>query len=119
MFDWISCRGNYTAHINTVFRLAEVLLNRVIFNKGSQLYLVLKNEYDQKMFDWISCRGNYAVQKTVLRLAEVLLNRVISNKRSKLYLVLKNEYDQKMSEWISRRENHEVFIKLLFVSLYS
>ena len=46
MFKWIFCRENYTVHIKTVFRLAEVLLNRVIFNKSSKLYLVLKNEYD-------------------------------------------------------------------------
>ena len=46
MFEWISCRGNYAVHIKTVLRLAEVLLNRVIFNKRSQLYLVFKNEYD-------------------------------------------------------------------------
>ena len=84
MFDWISCRENYTVHIKTDLRLAEVFLNRVIFNKRSQLYLVLKKEY----------RGNYAVHiKTVLRLTEVLLNPVIFNKRSQLYLILKNEYD--------------------------
>ena len=46
MFDWISCRGNYAVHIETVLRLAEELLNRVLFNKISQLYLVFKNEYD-------------------------------------------------------------------------
>ena len=46
MFDWISCRGNYEVHIETVLRLAEELMNRVIFNKRSQMYLVLKNEYD-------------------------------------------------------------------------
>ena len=94
MFYWISCGRNYAVHIETVLRLAEELLNRVIFNKRSQIYLVLKNEYDYKMFKWISCRGNYTVHiKTVFRLAEVLLNRVIFNKSSKPYLVLKNEYD--------------------------
>ena len=46
MFDWNSCRGNYAVHIETVLRLAEELLNRVLFNKISQLYLVFKNEYD-------------------------------------------------------------------------
>ena len=46
MFDWISCRGNYTVNIKTDLRLAEELLNRVIFYKRSQIYLVLKNEYD-------------------------------------------------------------------------
>ena len=46
MFDLISCRGHYAVHIKTVLRLAEVSLNCVIFNKKSQLYLVLKNEYD-------------------------------------------------------------------------
>ena len=46
MFDWISCRGNYAVHIKTVLRLTEVLSNRVISNKRSKLYLVLKNEYD-------------------------------------------------------------------------
>ena len=67
MFDWISCRGHYAVHIKTVLRLAEVLLNREIFNKRSQLCLVLKKEY----------RGNYAVHiKTVLRLTEVLLKPV-------------------------------------------
>ena len=45
MFDWISCRGNYAVQ-KTVLRLGEVLLNRVISNKRSKLYLVLKNEYD-------------------------------------------------------------------------
>ena len=94
MLYWISCRGNYAVHIETVLRLAEKLLNRVIFNKRSQIYLVLKNEYDKKMFQWISCRGNYSVHiKNVLRLAEVSLNCVIFNKKSQLYLVLKNEYD--------------------------
>ena len=42
MFEWISCRGNYAVHIKTVLRLAEVLLNRVIFYKRSQQCLVLK-----------------------------------------------------------------------------
>ena len=94
MFDRISCREHYAVHIKTVFRLAEVLLNRVIFKKKSQLYLVFKNEYDYKLFDWISCRGHYAVHiKTVLCLAEILLNSVISNKRSQLCLLLKNYYD--------------------------
>ena len=94
MFDWISCRRNYTVHIKTDLRLAEVLLNHVIFNKRSQIYLVLKNEYDKKMFQWISCRGNYTVHiKADLHLAEVLLNRVIFNKISQLYSVLKNEHD--------------------------
>ena len=46
MFEWISYRGNYAVHIKTVLRLAEVLLKHVIFNKRSQLYTVLKNEYD-------------------------------------------------------------------------
>ena len=80
--------------MKTVLRLDEVLLNCVIFNKISKLYLVLKNEYDKKMFEWISCRENYAVHiKTVLRMAEVLLKRVIFNKKSQLHLVLKNESD--------------------------
>ena len=92
MFEGISCRGNYAVNIKTVLRMAEVLLKRVIFNKKSQLHLVLKIEYDLKMFEWISCRENYTVHiKTDLRLAEVLLNRVIFNKRSQIYLVLKNE----------------------------
>ena len=92
MFDWISCRGNYTVHIKTDLCLAEVLLNRVIFNKRTQLYLVLKNEYDYKLFYWISCRGIYAIHiETILRLVEELTNRVIFNKRSQIYLVLKNE----------------------------
>ena len=86
MFDCISCRGHYAVHIKTALHLAQVLYNRVVFNKRSKLYLVLKNEYDQKMFDWISCRGNYKVHiKTDLRLAYVLLNSVIFNKRSQLY----------------------------------
>ena len=46
MFEWISCRINYAVRIKTVLCLNEVLLNCVIFNKRSQLYLVLKNEYD-------------------------------------------------------------------------
>ena len=46
MFQWISCKGNYAVHIKTILRLAEVLLNCVIFNKRSQLCIVLKNEYD-------------------------------------------------------------------------
>ena len=46
MFDWISYRGIYAVHIETVLCLAEELMNRVIFNKRSQMYLVLKNEYD-------------------------------------------------------------------------
>ena len=41
MFEWISCRGNYAVHIKTILRLAKELLNRVIFNKRSQLNLVL------------------------------------------------------------------------------
>ena len=46
MFEWISCRENYAVHIETVLPVAEELLNRVIFNKRSQIYIVLKNEYD-------------------------------------------------------------------------
>ena len=46
MFEWTSCRRNYAVHIKTVLRLAEEILNRLIFNKRSQIYLVLKNEYD-------------------------------------------------------------------------
>ena len=42
MFYWISCGRNYAVHIETVLRLAEELLNRVIFNKRSQQCLVLK-----------------------------------------------------------------------------
>ena len=87
-------------------------MNRVIFDKKSQIYLVLKNEYDQKMFEWISFRGNYADHiKTVLRLAQLLLNCIIINRRSQLYLDLKNEYDQKMFDWISCREHYAVHIK--------
>ena len=46
MLDWISCRGHYAVHIKTILRIATELLNRVIFNKRSRLYLVLKKEYD-------------------------------------------------------------------------
>ena len=96
MFAWISWRGNYAVHIKTVLCLAEVLVNRVIFHKRIQLYLVLKMNTIRKCSTGFleEETTHYAVQiKTVLRLAEVLSNRVISNKRSKLYLVLKNEYD--------------------------
>ena len=46
MFEWVSFIGNYAVHKKTVLRIAEVLLKRVIFNKKSQLFLVLKNDYD-------------------------------------------------------------------------
>ena len=46
MFEWGSFRGNYVVHKTNVISLSEVLLNHVIFNKLSQQYLAVKNEYD-------------------------------------------------------------------------
>ena len=46
MFEWVSFIGNYAVHKKTVLHLAEVLMNRVVFNMRSQLYSVLKNEHD-------------------------------------------------------------------------
>ena len=58
MFECISCRGNYAVHKKTVLRLAQELLNRVIFNKRIQLYLVLKMNTIRK------CSTGFLVEET-------------------------------------------------------
>ena len=72
-----------------------VLLNHVIFNKISQLYLARFLLQATTQFIKRTVHN-----KTVLRLAEVLSNGVILHERSRLYLALKMNMISKCSSGV-------------------
>ena len=86
MFEWVSYKENYAVYKKSVLCLAEALLNCVIFNKWSHLYLALK------MNMIIKCSNGFLSQETtqfIKKLFSVLLRIlkcIIFNKRSQLYM---------------------------------